>query len=124
MAQYENVKLYRVNGDKPKYQYPDSYKEAGKVTDTAKVFKNIKTDLVQLVATGSRVEDTIGSNFELVSIDSLTVDGQPLTCDKNGNTYTFGNATNPDRFVVTYNDTTKMLTWNSTKRSRRRTRCS
>lgn len=31
---------------------------------------------------------------------------------KNGNTYTFGNATNPDRFVVTYNDTTKMLTWN------------
>ena len=112
VAQYENVKLYRVNGDKPKYQYPDSYKEAGKVTDTAKVFKNIKTDLVQLVATGSRVEDTIGSNFELVSIDSLTVDGQPLTCDKNGNTYTFGNATNPDRFVVTYNDTTKMLTWN------------
>lgn len=110
MAQYENVKLYRVDGKDD--HYPDSYKEAGKVTDTAKVFKNIKTDLVQLVATGSRVEDTIGSNFELASIDSLTVDGQPLTCDKNGNTYTFGDATERERFVVTYNDTTKMLTWN------------
>lgn len=113
VAQYENVKLYRVNGDKPKYQYPDSYKEAGKVTDTAKVFKNIKTDLVQLVATGSKVEDTIGSNFELVSIDSLTVDGQPLTrAEKTGDTYTFGDTTKTDRFVVTYDDTTKMITWN------------
>lgn len=112
VAQYENVKLYRVNGDKPKYQYPASYTADGKVTDTTKVFENIKTDLVQLVATGSKVEDTIGSNFELVSIDSLTVDGQPLTCDKNGDTYTFGDTTKTDRFVVTYDDTTKMLTWN------------
>ena len=74
------VKLYRVNGDKDKYKYPVNYQ----VTDTANVFENIKTDLVQLVAEGSKVEDTIGSNFQLVSIDSLTVDGQPLTCDKNG----------------------------------------
>ena len=111
VAQYENVKLYRVDGEND--HYPDSYKEAGKVTDTAKVFKNIKTDLVQLVATGSKVEDTIGSNFELVSIDSLTVDGQPLTrAEKTGDTYTFGDTTKTDRFVVTYDDTTKMLTWN------------
>ena len=111
VAQYENVKLYRVDGEND--HYPDSYKEAGKVTDTAKVFKNIKTDLVQLVATGSKVEDTIGSNFELVSIDSLTVDGQPLTrAEKTGDTYTFGDTTKTDRFVVTYDDTTKMITWN------------
>ena len=113
VAQYENVKLYRVNGDKPKYQYPASYTADGKVTDTTKVFENIKTDLVQLVATGSKVEDTIGSNFELVSIDSLTVDGQPLTrAEKTGDTYTFGDTTKTDRFVVTYDDTTKMITWN------------
>lgn len=112
VAQYENVKLYRVNGDKPKYQYPASYTADGKVTDTTKVFENIKTDLVQLVATGSKVEDTIGSNFKLVSIDSLTVDGQPLTrAEKTGDTYTFGDTTKADRFVVTYDDTTKMLTW-------------
>lgn len=102
------VKLYRVNGDKDKYKYPVNYQ----VTDTANVFENIKTDLVQLVAEGSKVEDTIGSNFQLVSIDSLTVDGQPLTCDKNGDTYTFGDTTKTDRFAVTYDDTTKMLTWN------------
>ena len=109
VAQYENVKLYRVDGEND--HYPDSYKEAGKVTDTAKVFKNIKTDLVQLVATGSKVEDTIGSNFELVSIDSLTVDGQKLDCTRSGNTYNFSDKAEQPCFVVTYNDTTKMLTW-------------
>lgn len=112
VAQYENVKLYRVNGDKPKYQYPASYTADGKVTDTTKVFENIKTDLVQLVATGSRVEDTIGSNFELVSIDSLTVDGQKLDCTRSGNTYNFGDNAEQPRFVVTYAAENKMLTWN------------
>lgn len=103
------VKLYRVNGDKDKYKYPINYQ----VTDTAKVFENIQNDLVHLVAAGSKVEDTIGSNFQLVSIDSLTVDGQPLTrAEKTGDTYTFGDTTKTDRFVVTYDDTTKMLTWN------------
>ena len=43
----------------------------------------------------------------------LTVDGQPLTrAEKTGDTYTFGDTTKTDRFVVTYDDTTKMLTWN------------
>ena len=84
VAQYENVKLYRVHGNGEANRYPAGYT----ITEKDEVFNSVQTDLVQLVATGSRVEDTIGSNFELVSIDSLTVDGQPLTCDKNGNTYT------------------------------------
>lgn len=112
VAQYENVKLYRVNGDKPKYQYPASYTADGKVTDTTKVFENIKTDLVQLVATGSEVKDTIGSNFELVSIDSLTVGGQKLKCTQSGNTYNFGDNPEQPCFVVTYDAENKMLTWN------------
>lgn len=106
VAQYENVKLYRVDGEKDKY--PAGYT----VTEKDEVFGSIKTDLVQLVATGSEVKDTIGSNFELVSIDSLTVDGQKLDCTRSGNTYNFGDNEGQPRFVVTYNDTTKMLTWN------------
>lgn len=110
VAKYENVKLYRVNGDKPKYQYPNGYKGVG---TTQAVFDSINNDLTYLVAAGSKVKDTIGSNFELVSIDSLTVDGQPLTrAEKTGDTYTFGDTTKTDRFVVTYDDTTKMITWN------------
>lgn len=108
VAKYENVKLYRVDGEGVNDKYPAGYT----VTEKNEVFGSIKTDLVQLVATGSKVEDTIGSNFKLVSIDSLTVDGQPLTrAEKTGDTYTFGDTTKADRFVVTYDDTTKMLTW-------------
>ena len=106
VAQYENVKLYRVDGEKDKY--PAGYT----VTEKDEVFGSIKTDLVQLVATGSEVKDTIGSNFELVSIDSLTVDGQKLDCTRSGNTYNFGDNAGQPRFVVTYDAENKMLTWN------------
>ena len=107
VADNNYVTLYRVDGDTDKY--PPEYNASN--TDT--VFDSINNDLTYLVAAGSEVKDTIGSNFELVSIDSLTVDGQPLTrAEKTGDTYTFGDTTKTDRFVVTYDDTTKMLTWN------------
>lgn len=102
------VKLYRVNGDKEKYQYPAGDKGVG---TTQAVFDSINNDLTYLVAAGSKVEDTIGGSFDLVSIDSLTVDGQKLDCTQTGNTYTFGDKTKADRFVVTYDAATKTLTW-------------
>ena len=102
------VKLYRVNGDEPKYQYPDGYKGVG---TTQAVFDSINNDLTYLVAAGSKVEDTIGSSFDLVSIDSLTVDGQKLDCTQTGNTYKFGDNPEQPRFVVTYDAATKTLTW-------------
>lgn len=108
VAQYENVKLYRVDGEGEEDKYPTGYT----VTEKNEVFGSIKTDLVQLVATGSEVKDTIGSNFELVSIDSLTVDGQKLDCTRSGNTYNFGDNAGQPRFVVTYDAENKMLTWN------------
>lgn len=111
VAQYENVKLYRVDGEGEEDKYPTGYT----VTEKNEVFGSIKTDLVQLVATGSEVKDTIGSNFELVSIDSLTVDGQKLDCTRSGNTYNFGDNAGQPRFVVTYDAENKMLTWNICK---------
>ena len=105
VAQYDHVTLYRVNG-------ADSYPNGYEASDSVAVFENVKNDLVQLVAAGSRVEDTIGSNFELVSIDSLTVDGQPLDCEKTGDTYTFSSEGEANRFVVTYNAANKLLKWN------------
>ncbi len=108
VAKYENVKLYRVDGEGVNDKYPAGYT----VTEKNEVFGSIKTDLVQLVATGSKVEDTIGSNFKLVSIDSLTVDGQKLDCTRSGNTYNFGDNAGQPRFVVTYDAENKMLTWN------------
>lgn len=108
VAKYENVKLYRVDGEGVNDKYPAGYT----VTEKNEVFGSIKTDLVQLVATGSEVKDTIGSNFELVSIDSLTVDGQKLDCTRSGNTYNFGDNAGQPRFVVTYDAENKMLTWN------------
>lgn len=109
LEEQKYVKLYRVNGDKQKYQYPDGYKGVG---TTQAVFDSINNDLTYLVAAGSEVKDTIGSNFELVSIDSLTVDGQKLDCTRSGNTYNFGDNAGRPRFVVTYDAENKMLTWN------------
>ena len=97
------VKLYRVNGDQKKYQYPERYD----IKDTKTVFNSINNDLTYLVAEGSEVKDTIGDSFDLVSIDSLTVDGEKLTCQQSGDRYIFGDG----RFVVTYDAKTKMLTW-------------
>ena len=106
VADNNYVTLYRVDGVKDKY--PLEYNASN--TDT--VFDSINNDLTYLVAAGSKVEDTIGSNFELVSIDSLTVDGQKLDCTRSGNTYNFGNNAGQPRFVVTYDAENKMLTWN------------
>ena len=99
------VKLYRVNGDGDKYKYPEDHPG---VSTTEHVFDSINKDLTYLVAEDSMVEDTIGNSFDLVSIDSLTVNDQKLDCTQNDNIYTFG----ADRFVVTYDAATKMLTWN------------
>ena len=80
----DNVTLYRVNGEE---NYPDEYK-AG---DSAEVFKSVKKDLIYLVDKGSKVEDTIGNKFTLIS-DSfkLTVGGTELNWIKGGETYYFG----------------------------------
>lgn len=106
VADNNYVTLYRVDGVKDKY--PLEYNASN--TDT--VFDSINNDLTYLVAAGSEVKDTIGSNFKLVSIDSLTVDGQKLDCTRSGNTYNFGNNAGQPRFVVTYDAENKMLTWN------------
>ena len=75
-------------------------------------FEDIKKEIIYAVGAGSQVEDTMGSDFNLVpGTFQLTVGGKALTCIQNGNTYSFGDDVKSDRFVVIYNEVDDSFTW-------------
>lgn len=75
-------------------------------------FDEIENDIIYAVDAGSTVEDKMGSEFDLVpDTFNLTVGGTALTCTRNGNTYSFGDDTDPERFVVEYDETNDSFLW-------------
>ena len=75
-------------------------------------FADIQKEIIHVVGAGSTVEDKMGSEFDLVSgTFQLTVGGKALTCNQNGNTYSFGDDAKSDRFVITYNESDDSFTW-------------
>lgn len=75
-------------------------------------FNDIKNEIIYAVGTGSKVEDKMSSEFDLVpGTFQLTVGGKALTCVQNGNTYSFGDDTKSDRFVINYNEGDDSFTW-------------
>lgn len=75
-------------------------------------FDAIEKEIIYAVGAGSQVEDKMGSEFDLVSgTFQLTVGGKALTCVQNGNTYSFGDDTKSDRFVIKYNEVDDSFTW-------------
>lgn len=75
-------------------------------------FNAIKNEIIYAVGTGSKVEDKMSSEFDLVpGTFQLTVGGKALTCVQNGNTYSFGDDVKSDRFVIKYNDVDDSFTW-------------
>lgn len=75
-------------------------------------FNSIQNDILYAVGAGSKVEDKMGSDFDLVpGTFQLTVGGKALTCIQNGNTYSFGDDVKPDRFVIIYNEVDDSFTW-------------
>ncbi|MGI6042042.1 MAG: InlB B-repeat-containing protein [Candidatus Alectryocaccobium sp.] len=75
-------------------------------------FDEIENDIIYAVDAGSTVEDKMGSEFDLVpDTFNLTVGGTALTCTRNGNTYSFGDDTDPERFVIEYDETNDSFLW-------------
>lgn len=75
-------------------------------------FSSIQNDILYAVGADSKVEDKMGSDFDLVpGTFQLTVGGKALTCIQNGNTYSFGDDVKPDRFVISYNEGDDSFTW-------------
>ena len=75
-------------------------------------FDAIKKEIIYAVGAGSKVEDKMGSDFDLVpGTFQLTVGGKALTCIQNGNTYSFGDDVKSDRFVIIYNEVDDSFTW-------------
>ena len=75
-------------------------------------FDDIKKEIIYAVGAGSRVEDKMGSEFDLVSgTFQLTVGGKALTCIQNDNAYSFGDDVKSDRFVIIYNEGDDSFTW-------------
>ena len=75
-------------------------------------FDEIKNDILYAVDAGSTVVDKMGSEFDLIPGSfTLTVGGTKLTCTRSGNTYSFGDSTKPDRFVVVYDAAADSFTW-------------
>ena len=109
------VTLYRVNGDAAKYNYPEGYDGVG--TSEA-VFKSIKNDLIYLVDAGSTVVDTMGKDFDFVSLDTmkLTVGGTELAKKIDGNVAYFAGSDDKlnDKdcsFKVVYDSDKDSFTW-------------
>lgn len=75
-------------------------------------FDAIEKEIIYAVGAGSQVKDKMGSEFDLVpGTFQLTVGGKALTCVQNGNTYSFGDDTKSDRFVIKYNEVDDSFTW-------------
>lgn len=75
-------------------------------------FNAIKKEIIYAVGAGSKVEDKMGSEFDLVpGTFQLTVGGKALTCVQNGNKYSFGDDVKSDRFVINYNEVDDSFTW-------------
>lgn len=75
-------------------------------------FDAIKKEIIYAVGEGSKVEDKMGSDFDLVpGTFQLTVGGKALTCIQNDNTYSFGDDVKSDRFVISYNEGDDSFTW-------------
>ena len=83
-------------------------------------FSDIEKKIIYAVDAGSYVKDVIGDDFTLdVGSLSVSVGGTELTKTKASsgeNSWTFGDdASEADRYAVSYDTATKMLTWNITK---------
>lgn len=75
-------------------------------------FDDIKKEIIYAVGAGSQVEDKMGSEFDLVpDTFQLTVGGTQLTCTRSGNTYSFGDSTKIDRFVIAYDESNDSFIW-------------
>lgn len=75
-------------------------------------FDDIKKEIIYAVGAGSQVEDKMGSEFDLVpGTFQLTVGGTQLTCTRSGNTYSFGDSTKIDRFVIVYDESNDSFIW-------------
>lgn len=81
-------------------------------------FNSIQNDILYAVGAGSTVEDVIGNDFTL-DVDSLSVSvgGTELTkASSSENSWTFGDdESTTDRYAVSYDPTTKKLTWRINK---------
>lgn len=91
----------------------DSYCFMNYLNDGASLnFDAIKNEIIYAVGAGSKVEDKMSSEFDLVpGTFQLTVGGKALTCVQNGDTYLFGDNKKSDRFVIKYNEVDDSFTW-------------
>lgn len=85
---------------------------------TNNIFSNIEREIIYAVDARSYVEDVIGDKFTLdVGSLSVSVDGKPLNkASISENSWTFSDdESTPDSYAVSYNSTSKTITWSINK---------
>ena len=79
------------------------------------VFATLKDQLIQVVSAGSTVTDQIGTNFDFVGLDTMTLkigdETMVGTIDETTNTITFKHADKNDAHVVAYDSDTNSFKW-------------
>lgn len=86
--------------------------------NTTNIFSNIEREIIYAVDASSYVEDVIGDKFTLdVGSLSVSVDGKPLNkASISENSWTFSDdESTPDSYAVSYNSTSKTITWSINK---------
>ncbi len=99
IAKKYNTYVYAINTNN---YYGYSFMQS--LGDNVTSFDGIKKEIYYLLDAGSKVEDYMGKDFDLIE-DSfeLTVNGEKVESTKEGNSYIFGLTENGDyRFKVTY----------------------
>ncbi|MBS4881264.1 MAG: S-layer homology domain-containing protein, partial [Firmicutes bacterium] len=79
------------------------------------VFATLKDQLIQVVSAGSTVTDQIGTKFDFVGLDTMTlkIGGEKMvgTIDKTTNTITFKHGDKNDAHVVAYDSDANSFQW-------------
>ena len=83
--------------------------------DMTNVFDTLKDQLIQVVSAGSTVTDKIGTNFDFVGLNTMSLkigdDTIPGVIDEATNTITFKHADKNDAHVVAYDSDTNSFKW-------------
>ena len=83
--------------------------------DMTNVFDTLKDQLIQVVSAGSTVTDKIGTNFDFVGLNTMSLkigdDTIPGVIDEATNTITFKHADKNDAHVVAYDSDANSFKW-------------
>ena len=83
--------------------------------DMTNVFDTLKDQLIQVVSAGSTVTDKIGTNFDFVGLNTMSLkigdDTIPGVIDKATNTITFKHGGKDNAHVVVYDSSADSFTW-------------